>query len=650
MSLAEITKPFTVINDATSQQVRNKYLEGQPFKNNFPGPFQTLTPQQNEAYLSNQNNAIQNYWNIAEKPLNSQAKKYPSFNQGKPDCANYFDNQIAFVTPPDRERGMGNEPGRESEINHKGIVRMDQEYWDQHGMKTKSVSPGNSNGKTIEGFKDNNLTDPVNETGFGTITPQFLFPSQGKKGGEKCSATGNPLLDIQNRPNSQFSHNNMVPYYGANVTQNMATTGVPQAGDNNTCGENTNGFANATPYRDLLQTFTGTDEMWMHKRETPVMFSPVERLTSWVYGTPAIRPDLDRYKQDLKIKNNESPVEKIRVGPGIATGYSTPATGGFQEFTRILPNNVNNYKANQLEGRVNAGKWVASEHPTSQFIHGVQTNKPNLVYTQARRPTMRGKFQTSAPSAGSARVTEYNTLVNRGRQNRTDTEQSGGFGQLKSLSTGPGNNCIDFSKAPIGMTMKGSVNAPTQDLQSYNTIRETFKKGAAGYSNGKYWECPEETQGANRWDITLGPATGANVQGTREGIYMNYTDRGNKNPYVINATGTAVGANLWNPNSYSQAARTTMKETNNFSYAGNTRGPTTHTVTQYEDDPKVTMKETTMFSHNGAPSKGNAMKNMQQDELRVTTKQTTQYAYQGSAGTGANQALIDRQMYTGKWY
>jgi hypothetical protein len=34
------------------------------------------------------------------------------------------------------------------------------------------------------------------------------------------------------------------------------------------------------------------------------------------------------------------------VGPGLKLDPKIPAAGGFHEFTRVLPNNVTNYKAN----------------------------------------------------------------------------------------------------------------------------------------------------------------------------------------------------------------------------------------------------------------------------------------------------------------
>lgn len=628
-SLKQLTHPFQIINYNTSQNVKDKFLEGQPFKNkNFPGPFQGMTEAGQNNYMQVQNDAVQDYDLIAERPLHSQVKKYPTFNSGEPDCANYFNNQVPMVAPT---------PPTSRQANYPYPYLAGSSVREQQHLQPK---------KGIEEFKDINLTDPQNETGFGKITPQFMFNPGGQT---KCQATGNPLLDITNRPNDQFSHNNMVPFYGAKLTQNMANTGVPQAGSNNICGDNTTGFANVTPNRGTLELYTGSDEMYMHKRETPVMFSPVEGLTGWVYGTPAIRPDLDRYKQDIKIKNNESPVEKLRVGPGIATDYSVPAVGGFQQYTRILPNNISDYKANQLEGRVNAGKWMVS-HPTSQFIHGVKSNKPSVYMTQARRPTMRTKFYANAPGGDSARVTDYNTLVNRGKQGRSETEVSGGFGQFNQNKLNDGAlPCVEFGKAPVGKTMKSIVPMPSQDLQSYNTIRETFRNVAAGYDQAKggYWQCNDEEPGSNRWDL-WGPATGGVPnQGPREGIYMNYTDRGDINPYVINATGTAQVGGQWSPNSYQDQQRVTRRETTAYGYNGNAKGSVNNSTTPFQDDLRVTRKETNAFAYQGnARGSVNNHTNSYPDEARVTRKETNSYAYQGNA-RGSTNNFSDRQMYLG---
>ena len=655
-SVKELTRPFEVIHDEPNS-VKNKYLEGVPYKNNFPGPFLGATQEQMANYKKYQENAMKNWENIAVDPLSEQADKYGYPNAGIENCE-ALGSRIPMM--PSVTNGMMPGP-----VNSPGI-----EYGTNINRYRDPVNYKRENFEGVEDFYDESITNPQSQTGFGIIVPKFTEMPEGSNQQvpfTKCSAEGNPLLDIQNRPIEQFSHNNMVPYYGSKMTQNMSVTGVPQSGDNNTCEGLTNGFANSTPYRGKLETFTGTDEMWMHKRETGPMYSPAEQQTGWVFGTPGFRPDMDRYKTQVWKRHGEKPVESVQVGPGIGIDYSTPAVGGFQQYTRILPNNVSDATSNQLEGRVNAGKWKV-DHPTSQYIAGVKKNRPDVEITQARRPTQPGKFATQAPSAGSTGFTSYIPSVMKGRQARSDTEQSAGFGQFnlqayeydgsgklvkkENFQSGDGSMpCIEFSSAPVGMTMKSHVPQSTQDRGAYNNIRETFKKGAAGYDSKGFWECTDQTQGAWKWSINVGGARGVvNMGEQRDGKYINYTDRGTVNPFIINATGTATqSGGVWNPNSYQQPARVTKKETMEYSHVGNAVGSNKKTYNNtWSDDPRVTRKETTEYSHigNAVGSNKKTYNNTWSDNQRVTRKETVQYAHAGNASKGGV-ASMNRGMFTG---
>ena len=648
-SIQELTRPFNHLNNEP-QFVKDKYLEGIPYKdNNFPGPFLGVTQEQMNDYTQLQSNAVHDYSNISQTPLQNQAEKYVPFNQGVPNCEN-LGSRIPFAAPVQRHQSPGprNAPGIEfsQNINRGYDPRQSTLNIAMNGMSSQTSSQTSG----IEDFHDDSITDPQSQTGFGSIVPSFTKMPPGadqQVDFQKCSAGNNPLLDIQNRPIEQFSHNNMVPYYGSKITQNMSVTGTPQAGDNNTCDGVTDGFANATPFRGKLQNQTGTDEMWMHKRETSPMFSPAEQQTGWVFGAPAIRPDLDRYKTQVWKRHGEKPVESVKVGPGIGVDYTTPATGGFQQFTRVMPNNVTDYKANQLENRVTGGGWSIS-HPTSQYINGVSKNKPDLQITQARRPTQLGKFVTSAPSAGVAGVTNYTLAAMQGKQARSDTEQSAGYGQLSENGA-----CIDYSSAPVGMTMASQVPQASQERNSYINVRETFRRGAGGYNEKTgFWECNDKTQGQEDWGIIMGAAKGAVAMGeTRDGKYVNYTDRGDVNPYVINVTGTANGGGLWAPNSYTQPLRVTTKETTQYSNSGNIQqSKSGFYKNNWETDPlKVTTKETTQYSHAGNIQQGNTgfyKNNWDTDAPRVTRKETTQYSHAGNVSQPRS-AFIDRSMFTG---
>jgi hypothetical protein len=609
--------PFEVINNE-SNYVTNKYLEGMPSQDNFPGSFQGMTNQQMDGYTNSQSNAIDNYNDISQNPLPQEADKYSFLTDGSPGCENYGTAYATYNPTTDNDSYKN--------LDSTTLARF------KEGTET---------------FKDNSITDPSNESGFGKIVPEIISFSNGENPGwtsagpnvfmNKDSAEDNPLLDIDNRPIQQFSHNNMVPFYGAKLTQNMKGTDVPQAGDNNAFKDSTeDGFANQTPFRQKLADFTGCDDMYMHKREVGNMFSPAEGITGWVFGSPDVRPDLDRYKDGLWMRNGEAPCEKVQVGPGIGLDYTVAAEGGFQQYNRLVPNNTSEYKSNQLEGRVNAGKWFVN-HPESQITAGVSQNKPALYTTQARRPTMQSKFYTNAPGGADSRTTDYNVAVNRGKQNREDTEQSGGFGQFfdgsEAFTDSTGMPCVDYGSAPVGMTMGSTVPKPSQDLQSFNSVRETFKRGSAKWVDGHYEECPDEAQGSNRWDLTMGPASGMHKAGIqRDGYYVNLTDRGDMNPFVINATGTTSGQ-TWSPNSFQDHQRTTNKETTEFSYQGNAIGannkPTGNT---WSDQQKVTRRETTAYSHAGNPVGANnkPTENTWTDDARVTRKETTAFSHQGS--------------------
>ena len=137
--------------------------------------------------------------------------------------------------------------------------------------------------------------------------------------------TSDLLLDLRERPITDFYHANMVPFYRGNSTkQNMAGTGVAAGSyidgsdvPGNITGINS-GFDYSTPWQTQLATFTGIDDTYLHKREVGPMFSPAEQQTGWVYGMPLFRPDMDRYTQSLNnIRNDLRPVEPEMVGRGL---------------------------------------------------------------------------------------------------------------------------------------------------------------------------------------------------------------------------------------------------------------------------------------------------------------------------------------------
>jgi hypothetical protein len=135
------------------------------------------------------------------------------------------------------------------------------------------------------------------------------------------SATAySPLLGTE-VPVADFRHNNMVPFYGAHVKQNVE------------------GNANQA----LLETYVGSSASAMshrtRKSEVGPLFAPSRNL-AFVNGQPVPdRAGVTERMQSLRLRNNETPFDQVRVGPGIAAGFTSLPSGGFgqalgQDFAR----------------------------------------------------------------------------------------------------------------------------------------------------------------------------------------------------------------------------------------------------------------------------------------------------------------------------
>jgi len=139
-----------------------------------------------------------------------------------------------------------------------------------------------------------------------------------------------------------------------------------------------------------------------NRKETLNLFTPAERTTGYGYQYGGSGPGLaitrqkefEDLKKTIKFKTNEQPFEKIHVGPGISIGTEVPAAGGFQQYTRIMPDNISDYKANQLPGMVAGGKWLYSNAPTSQ--QPVVKNRPDAFYSLCQYGPMPGKATVTA--------------------------------------------------------------------------------------------------------------------------------------------------------------------------------------------------------------------------------------------------------------
>ena len=390
----------------------------------YPNPDGLRSYQLNQTFKQNM------FQTENDEPLSVQAKKNQAFNDPS------FRNSVGCTASyPSTFVG-----GLDEYASNPYSEIMNSEYKNKKNDTIKAIPQFG-----FKGESDIQNVPKLVQEGFGNVS------------GGLVNDPTNDLLDVNSRPITDYVHNNMVPFYGGSVKQNMAGTGVKSG--NYIDGVNVNsGFDNTTPYANKLDLFTGMDDTYLHKREIGPKYSPAEQQSGWVYGMPAFRPDEDRYTQSMFMRNDLAPCEQEMVGPGMDIGADIPASGGFHDLTRVMPNNVSNYKANQLQGRVKAGKMqLGGEEPTALpgvglggslsgggDAPGVSKNRPDKFYSQIRRPTMTTKVGIVQDQ--ELLRPDYNVSFKPGNAKRAQTNY--GFGTLIVDGTNPKNQNM-YNAVPL---------------------------------------------------------------------------------------------------------------------------------------------------------------------------------------------------------
>lgn len=155
-----------------------------------------------------------------------------------------------------------------------------------------------------------------------------------------------------------------------------------------------------------LETFTGALDAktsqtgtYSRKQEVPNMFKPEWTATPVNSGGgSSSRPfgvdQASRFIPSL-IQNNVLPTQQIRVGKGVGVGPDVAATDGFHPMLRIMPNNVGEYKKNNLPGGVVPGSSGVATRPME--VEFLKTGPPTF-WDMERYPLAPGKAAVNARS------------------------------------------------------------------------------------------------------------------------------------------------------------------------------------------------------------------------------------------------------------
>lgn len=220
----------------------------------------------------------------------------------------------------------------------------------------------------------------------------------------------------------KFTHNNMVPFFGGNVKQNM----------------------NEHSTKSILENYTGVGDTFKNKKEVECMYDKAKDFTN-VNGM-ANQDDFYRERMvQSRTMNNVAPIPQVRVGPGLNQGYNATPAGGFQQFD-AQDIAMSQYKSVD-ELRVATKPKMTYEARVVDGKKGeLRAEVPNLVKNRVetffeQTPDM--LLKTTGAYTKAAEIPEFNVPVtNRVAQ----TRETIGIATLKTMGTGDAD---DFGKSKI---------------------------------------------------------------------------------------------------------------------------------------------------------------------------------------------------------
>ena len=458
--------------------------------------------------------------------------------------------------------------------------------------------------------------------------------------------------------NKEGFHDNMVPFIKNKNQQNLS----------------------ANSYSNTLGRHTGADETYRPKKQEVKSFFDVTPNNSYVYGSPSFTDSVgrDRYIPSQK-RTNEKAFQDIRVGPGLAAGYTAEPIGGLtQSNTRdyILPKSTDQLRSVTnpnitYEGRIINGLKSAQRGLQAKPVK----HKPEKFYKSSEE---RGN-RSSAVKASQLREKYYMKPTQKQHQR----EYFGGIGQseirkprkegayrrsTKNNYMAPTprnayresgwninnaevtNNVGDYGKH--GIENKANERDTTQDRIHLNNLTTSVKKLITPITDFFRRTRKENAIGNIRPEGNMNAAMPSKqtVYDPSDIARTTIKEQNIDNNYIGQLTGERK-SQVHDPN---DVARTTIKEQNidnNTPYINiNPQQPRSIRIYDPEDIAKTTLKEVTVDNeHIGFVGAQETLKaggyTSTSVDMKNTNRQfTTDWYYQGIAdgetGTGPGRGYL----------
>ena len=282
------------------------------------------------------------------------------------------------------------------------------------------------------------------------------------------------------------------------------------------------------------------------KREADPLFVPSftgQKVSSGgTSGNPSYDAERQRYVPSNKF-HNVRPTKQTQVGRGLGVGPDVPATGGFHEFFRVMPKNVNEYRKHNLPGNVNPGKALVAREPNQVVMR--KNNVDREFETRGYTGVKSAAFNLQTSRADYSQTLDVaNTLQDEPRYGPADGDTFG-------------------IRAPYGRVTH-IRDDDTDRGKVYVTNLTDADTGLGAYAT-------QETQ-VRDTDREWGPG---GLTGTKAVVDKPYVKQRQRQLAPTNRDTTAAefsgGAGLFNPGQTSRtvnAQRPTNRETTSVAYLG----------------------------------------------------------------------------------
>lgn len=399
----------------------------------------------------------------------------------------------------------------------------------------------------------------------------------------------------------QFLHNNMMPYFGRSVRQNLTESA------NNTLMENYTGG--------------GSESLRSTSKCEAKSFYDVSKNVGNVYGN---MPQTDALRDHIvlpRVRNNEFPIDQVRVAPGLGKGYGSEGAGGFQQFEMrdyVMPKTVDELRTatkpkETFEGRMvdglktnlpgdkrNIGEFNKNRAETFYqqdsdrwFVTTGANLKQSAIPEQDikdtnRQDTSRTYIGSAVQAEGKARQADSKPA------NKPLREQHGGFGVLNptvvhkklGLKDDYGKNTIMVYNNERQITgarvYQGNITSLVKNIVAplVDAVKVTKKDGVVNNPRQFGNAAPQIPD-----KLTVYDPNGIARTTIKETLLHDDTFRGT-------IKGTAAAALIYDPSEIS--AKLTIRETlKQMAYEMNLNGGAKKaTVYDPDDKTRTTMKET----------------------------------------------------------